>query len=183
MTTEDILKIKQAYAYAEKMHSGQKRKGGEPYIIHPAAVADYVYCKGCGRDYVITALFHDLLEDTAATESEIERLGGKNVLEAVKLLTKGKNYNPDEYIKGVKSNKIAFAVKNADRLNNVNSAYCCSEEFKRRYAEETIDYYLDFSPEMPLAVKKLVNSLIAPLDEKRIKKLEAALKKTADQKQ
>ena len=177
MTTEDILKIEQAYAYAEKMHSGQKRKGGEPYIIHPAAVADYVYCKGCGRDYVITALFHDLLEDTAADENEIERLGGKKVLEAVKLLTKGKNYNPEEYINGVKSNQIAFAVKNADRLNNVNSAYCCSEDFKRRYAEETIDYYLDFSSEIPLAVKKLVNSLEKPLDKKRTAKLEASLAK------
>lgn len=177
MTTEDILKIEQAYAYAEKMHSGQKRKGGEPYIIHPAAVADYVYCKGFGSDYVITALFHDLLEDTAADENEIERLGGKKVLEAVKLLTKGKNYNPEEYINGVKSNQIAFAVKNADRLNNVNSAYCCSEDFKRRYAEETIDYYLDFSPEMPLAVKKLVNSLEKPLDKKRTAELEASLAK------
>ena len=181
MTTEDILKIEQAYAYAEKMHSGQKRKGGEPYIIHPAAVADYVYCKGFGRDYVITALFHDLLEDTAADENEIERLGRKKVLEAVKLLTKGKNYNPEEYINGVKSNQIAFAVKNADRLNNVNSAYCCSEDFKRRYAEETIDYYLDFSPEMPLAVKKLVNSLEKPLDKKRTDKLEASLAKINEQ--
>ncbi len=86
-------RLKLAYQYAEEKHRGQYRKGGEPYITHPLAVAKILREKGFGIDYQITALFHDLLEDTDASEEMIEKLGGKNVLKAVKLLTKSDGYN------------------------------------------------------------------------------------------
>ena len=121
--------------------------------------------QGYGEDYQITALFHDLLEDTDATESEILNLSNQNVLTAVKLLTKEKNYNVKSYIEGIKNNPIAFAVKSADRLHNLKCALVTSEEFKRKYVLDTVDWYLDFSKEIKIAVKKLAESLEKPMTE------------------
>lgn len=158
-------RVKIALEFATQKHKGQKRIGGDDYITHPIAVCQMVFDKGLGEDYQITALFHDLLEDTDATEEEILRLGGKNVLTAVKLLTKHKGYVMAEYIEGIKGNDIAFAVKIADRLHNLNSAFETSMEFKRKYILETLDWYLDFSPEIVKTVKKLAESLDTPLSE------------------
>ena len=81
------MDIKNAMDYAFAKHSRQKRKNGEPYIVHIGFVAKYLMDKGYGDEYVITGLFHDLLEDTDATESEILALSSPDVLQAVKLLT------------------------------------------------------------------------------------------------
>ena len=107
---------KKALEFATKKHEGQTRKEGTPYITHPIAVADIVRGWGYGQDYILTAYFHDLLEDTDATPEEIERIGGKKVLEAVSLLTKEDGYNPSEYIERIKVNPIAKVVKSADRI-------------------------------------------------------------------
>ena len=64
-------RVKQALAFATEKHKGQKRIGGEDYITHPVAVCEKVKNLGFGEDYQITALFHDLFEDTNATEKEI----------------------------------------------------------------------------------------------------------------
>lgn len=156
-------KYEKALAFAKLKHNGQYRKGGEPYIVHPIAVSEYVKDKGI--DYQIAGLFHDLLEDTDATEEEILSYSNENVLEAVKLLTKTKGYVMAEYIGAIKQNKIAFAVKNADRIHNLKSAFCTSEEFKRKYILETVDWYLDFSQEIRVAVKELAQSMEKPITE------------------
>ena len=78
-------------------------------------------------DYQLTALFHDLLEDTDATEEEIFDLGGARVLEAVRLLTKQEGYVMAEYVAGIRTNPIAFVVKAADRLHNLRTAFCTDE--------------------------------------------------------
>ena len=91
--------------------------------------------------------------------------GNQNVLTAVKLLTKEKNYNVKSYIEGIKNNPIAFAVKSADRLHNLKCALVTSEEFKRKYVLDTVDWYLDFSKEIKIAVKKLAESLEKPMTE------------------
>lgn len=155
----DNEKFKEAYKYAEEKHKGQYRKGGEPYITHPATVAEILKEKGFDINYQITALFHDLLEDTDASEEEIERIGGKDVLEAVKLLTKSDGYIMSEYVAGIKSNPIAFAVKGADRLHNLRSAVVTDTNFKIRYIRESIDWYLDFCPEIKEEVDKLANTI------------------------
>lgn len=153
-------KIEKAKEYATRMHAGQPRKNGvTPYIVHPLAVAKILYNRGYGDDYIITALFHDLLEDTAATESDIEQIGGKNVLQAVKLLTKTPNYVMKDYVEAIKQSPIAYAVKGADRLNNIESAGNTPDDFKRRYIEETKQWYLDFMPEMRAAVCELEKTL------------------------
>ena len=163
MTVEEKLRYDEALAFATKKHSGQMRIGGLPYITHPIAVSDIVREKGYGIDYIITGLFHDLLEDTDATEEEIEQIGGKDVLEAVKLLTKKKGYVMEDYVSGIRKNPIARAVKAADRLHNLRCAVCTDDDFKRRYVLESIDWYLDLDPEIPQAVKALAKSMEKPI--------------------
>ncbi len=157
------LDYEKAYEFAEKKHKGQYRIGGEPYITHPAAVAEIVRQWGFDTEYQITALFHDLLEDTDAKESEILALSDERVLEAVKTLTKAEPYNMTDYVANIKKNKMAFVVKTADRLHNLKSAFCTDESFKRRYILETIEYYIDFSPEIKTAVKELSASMDRPV--------------------
>ncbi len=162
MTIRDKALYDTALSYAAEMHSGQKRKGGEPYIVHPIAVAEMLLEKGYGIAYAVSALFHDLLEDTDADEKTIEEIGGKEVLTAVKLLTKPKNYVMSEYTSGIEANPIAYAVKGADRLDNLRSAYIADDDFKRRYIIETQDWYLDYLPEIPSEVIRLARTMKAP---------------------
>ena len=151
--------------FAKSKHEGQKRIGGEDYITHPVAVCEIVRSQGFDESYQITALFHDLLEDTDATEEEILKYGGPEVLESVKILTKERGYNMSEYVRGIKQNPMAFAVKAADRLHNLQCAIVAKEEFKRKYIIETLDWYMDFSFEIQKAVKRLAESLDAPMTE------------------
>ena len=151
--------------FAKAKHLGQKRIGGEDYITHPLAVWEIIKSQGFDESYQITALFHDLLEDTDATEEEILEYGGPQVLESVKLLTKKNGYDMSKYISGIKQNPMAFAVKAADRLHNLQCALVTSEEFKRKYILETVDWYMDFSVEIQEAVNNLAKSLDAPMTE------------------
>ena len=158
-------RVCKALDFATEKHKGQKRIGGDDYITHPIAVCEIVKNQGFGENYQITALFHDLLEDTNATEEEILSYGNAEILTAVKLLTKQKGYNMQEYIKAIKNNEIAFVVKGADRLHNLECALVTDVEFKRKYILETVEWYLDFSPEIKTAVKRLAESLDTPISE------------------
>ena len=73
----DLEVIQRAYEYADEKHKNQLRKSGEPYIIHPLAVADIVADLGLDVDSVIAALLHDCIEDTGATHEEIAKLFGR----------------------------------------------------------------------------------------------------------
>ena len=154
-----------ALRFAKEKHKGQKRIGGDDYITHPIAVMEIVKRQGLDESYQIAALFHDLLEDTDATEDEILQIGNPEILEAVKLLTKVKGCDMAEYIGSIKNNPIAYAVKAADRLHNLQCAIVTDEEFKRKYILETAHWYLDFSPEIRKAVKSLAESLETPMSE------------------
>ena len=165
MLMTDGKKLQLALEFAKEKHKGQKRIGGDDYITHPVAVCEIVKSQGFDINYQITALFHDLLEDTDATEEEILKYGNQEILEAVNLLTKKKGYDMSEYISAIKRNPIAFAVKVADRLHNLQCAIITNEEFKRKYILETVDWYMDFSPEIRKAVKRLAESLKTPMAE------------------
>ena len=154
-----------ALEFAKAKHKGQKRIGGDDYITHPIAVSQIVKNQGFDEIYQIAALFHDLLEDTDATEEEILKYGSPEILESVKLLTKEKGYDMAEYVSSIKLNSIAFAVKAADRLHNLQCAIVTDEEFKRKYILETVDWYLDFSIDIRKAVKRLAESLETPIAE------------------
>ena len=160
---EDSESLLLALTFAKEKHKGQKRIGGDEYITHPIAVCEIVKSQGFDERYQITALFHDLLEDTEATEEEILNYSSPEILEAVKLLTKKKGYNMSEYIDSIKKNPIAFAVKAADRLHNLNCAIVTDDEFKRKYILETVDWYMDFSLEIRKSVKRLAESLKTPM--------------------
>ena len=162
---DDSESLKRALEFAKAKHKGQKRIGGDDYITHPIAVSEIVRSQGFDESYQIAALFHDLLEDTDATEEEILKYGNKEILEAVVLLTKKKGYDMAEYIGAIKQNPIAFAVKAADRLHNLQCAIITDEEFKRKYILETVDWYLDFSVDIRKAVKRLAESLKTPMAE------------------
>ena len=152
-------RYQEALAYAAKKHEGQFRKGGEPYITHPVAVAEMLRSWGMGEDTQICGLVHDLLEDTDADPAEILRIGGPEVLRAVQLLTKEKNYVMDVYASELKKNPMAKAVKAADRLHNLQCAPVTSVKFRVRYIEETLNYFMDLSPDMPAALESLAETL------------------------
>jgi guanosine-3',5'-bis(diphosphate) 3'-pyrophosphohydrolase len=159
----DEERYAKALTFAAKKHEGQNRIGGLPYITHPVAVARMLREQGYGIDYQITGLFHDLLEDTDADIAEITALGGKDVAEAVKLLTKKDGYIMAEYVAGIQENPMAMAVKAADRLHNLQCAVMADQGFRRRYILESIEWYQDFSPEIPKAIKALIQTLDSPM--------------------
>ena len=148
-----------ALEFAAMKHEGQVRKGGAPYITHPVAVAEMLKERGYGLDYQIAGLFHDLLEDTDATEAEIAALGGEDVLAAVKLLTTTPGYVMADYIASIRENEMAKVVKAMDRLHNLRCAFEAGEKFRRKYINESREWYMDFAPEIPEAVEMLEKSL------------------------
>ena len=161
----DQERYAKALAFAAEKHNGQYRIGGLPYITHPVAVAEILRAQGYDTDYQIAGLFHDLLEDTDAAVSEIEMLGSLKIADAVRRLTKTEGYVMAEYVAGIRVNPMAMAVKAADRLHNLRCAVDTSQDFRRRYILESIDWYLDFSPEIPKAVKSLILTLDSPIYE------------------
>lgn len=144
-----------ALNFAKVKHDGQYRIGGDPYITHPLAVAHMLEEWGCDEEYQITGLFHDLLEDTDATENEIREIGGDNILDKVRLLTKYPGFNMEEYVSKIKADPFAKAVKIADRIHNLRSAVAADRSFQERYIKDTLKWYIDFSPEIIDEVKHL----------------------------
>ena len=163
-------KINQAIEYATKKHEGQYRTGGKPYITHPLEVMNMLKERNYDINYQLVGLFHDLLEDTDATEEEILNLSNDKVLEATKLLTKTKGYNMSDYIYKIKNNPIAKTVKAMDRLHNLRCAVECNESFKIRYIKESLEWYLDFDKEILDAIIVLNNTLDNPLEINNINK-------------
>ena len=84
----DLSKILSAYQLAEKAHAGQKRSSGEPYIIHPLAVADILLDLGMDTDTICVGLLHDVVEDTEYTLDDIRKKFGQDVAMLVDGVTK-----------------------------------------------------------------------------------------------
>lgn len=152
------MDLNKALAFAAKKHEGQTRKDGTRYIYHPIAVAEYLKNHGFGINYQIAGLFHDLLEDTDATEDEILALSNEDVLVAVKLLTKGEDMA--SYIEEILENPIAKEVKNADRIHNLTDALNGKVTFARGYEKNTRQWYLGrFSKELDEKYEDLKNQI------------------------
>ena len=161
--------MEKALAFIQEKHAGQTRMGGVPYYTHPVAVAEILASKGYTSSvYQLTALFHDLLEDTDATEDEIRALSvpdGDLVVNAVRFLTKSKEYDMNDYIEGVASDIVAKMVKLADRLHNLQSASVAPAKFRERYIKETEDFYIalaegtPFEEDIHTTLVQLKNSL------------------------
>ena len=137
--------IEEVENYIQEKHKGQARKNGIPYYIHPFEIRDIIKGKGFDEKYQIVALLHDILEDTSGTKEEILNITNKEILSAVILLTKEKNYNMDNYIEGIKNNDLALNVKLADRLHNLLESIYTSRSFRKEYIQETKKYYVDLA--------------------------------------
>jgi len=155
------MNLEKVKEYVKEKHAGQTRKQGTPYFLHPFAVQEILKEKGYSEECQAAGLCHDLLEDTNATEEEILALTSKDVLEAVKLVTKEKGYKMGEYIARIAKNPMAKAVKLADRIHNLQEAPLASKLFQMKYEKETKEWYLDlakgtnFEIEMQEAYAKL----------------------------
>lgn len=139
------MDLEKAVEFMKQKHSGQKRKQGTPYYTHPLAVAKLLKDKGFQVEYQIAGLFHDLLEDTDSTYDEIVSYSNLEVALAVKLVTKEKGYDMDEYMARIKNNDVARMVKIADRVHNLSEAIYGSLAFKKKYVKETEAYFIDLA--------------------------------------
>lgn len=106
--------VQQAMEIATKAHAGQIDKAGSPYIEHPRFVAGLVE----GDTAKAVAWLHDVVEDTAVTLEDLSQEFPPEVVEAVSLLTHGKNVAYEDYIRAIGQNPVARAVKLADLTHN-----------------------------------------------------------------
>src|SRR2546421_11544245 len=84
----DLDLIKKAYVYSAKVHQGQIRKSGEPYLVHPLEVAGLLAELKLDEASIVAGLLHDTIEDTLAKPAEIQELFGPEVLSLVEVVTK-----------------------------------------------------------------------------------------------
>ena len=104
-----------AFEAADLFHFGQTDKSGKPYILHPLAVANML----TGIDQQVVALLHDVMGDTDATEEDIRIIGvTERQLTALCLLARWDGVPYDDYLRSVKANPLAVAVKRADVFHN-----------------------------------------------------------------
>ena len=123
VTPEDMERVRQAYLLAKEAHAPQKRKSGEPYILHPISVA-LIAAKELQLDAntVITAFLHDVVEDTRYTFEDLENEGfSAEVIAALRLLTHDKETPYMEYIANIcrSGNETAIRVKLNDLKHNL----------------------------------------------------------------
>ncbi len=146
-----IRKIERAYQYASSQHMGQFRKTGHEYISHPLAVANILAEMRMDHETIMAALLHDVIEDTQADRTTIERRFGKSVAEIVDGVSKlSKIFHSKDEAQAENFQKMAMAmakdirviiVKLADRLHNMRTIGVMSRNQRKRTARETIDYY------------------------------------------
>ena len=148
---EDV--INRAYVYAMKQHGAQTRASGDPYFSHPLEVAGILTDLKLDDSTIVTALLHDVVEDTDASVEDIERIFGKNIGRLVDGVTKlGKLELQSEETKHAENfRKLLVAmsedirvllVKLADRLHNMQTLNHIKDEAKRRrIARETMEIY------------------------------------------
>ncbi len=151
-TGEDRDLLLHAYEFAKAAHENQKRASGEPYFIHPCAVAEILVELGLDAETIAAALLHDVIEDTPATEEDIRREFGENVLTLVSGVTKLDKIvfksQEEEEAENFRKIFIAMAkdirviiIKLADRLHNMRSLNFLSSDRQQRMAQETLDIY------------------------------------------
>ena len=122
---EELEIIQKAFEFANEAHKGVRRRSGEPYILHPIAVAKIVVSNiGLGYKSIVAALLHDVVEDTPVTLEELAREFPADVVDAVALLTHGEDEPYDDYIRRVRTHPVAKKVKLADIDHNSDQTRC-----------------------------------------------------------
>ncbi|HEY4717327.1 MAG TPA: bifunctional (p)ppGpp synthetase/guanosine-3',5'-bis(diphosphate) 3'-pyrophosphohydrolase [bacterium] len=148
----DIALVNKAYVFSAKVHQGQVRRSGEPYLSHPLEVASIIADLKMDTQSVSTGLLHDTIEDTWTTLEELENLFGKEVAELVDGVTKVSRLSftsdMDEQADNFRKMILAMSkdirvivIKLADRLHNMRTLNYLPEERQKEIAKETQDIY------------------------------------------
>ena len=148
----EIQDVYKAYHYAFDCHIDQKRRSGEPYIMHPVSVACIAANLHLDGPSIIAALLHDVVEDTPATLKEVESKFGKQVAKLVDGLSKLDKLNFNDVVEAQAENfrKMLLAmssdirvmiIKLCDRTHNMQTLGHLNEQKRKRIAQETVDIY------------------------------------------
>ncbi|MBU5625699.1 bifunctional (p)ppGpp synthetase/guanosine-3',5'-bis(diphosphate) 3'-pyrophosphohydrolase [Oscillibacter sp. MSJ-2] len=149
----DFQQIRAAFEFAEKAHTGQKRKSGEPYIIHPLAVAQIVAEElHLDSESIIAALLHDVIEDTAANHEQVSKLFSPTVADLVEGVSKLTRIQyatkEDEQMENLRKMLIAMSkdirvilIKIADRLHNMRTMEYQTAPKQKQKSLETMEIY------------------------------------------
>ncbi|MBD5223731.1 MAG: bifunctional (p)ppGpp synthetase/guanosine-3',5'-bis(diphosphate) 3'-pyrophosphohydrolase [Bacteroidales bacterium] len=150
VSPDDLKRIKEAFEFAKVAHADQKRKTGEPYILHPIAVADIAAEElELDTNPIIAAFLHDVVEDTDTTIDDIREKFGDDVAFLVSVVTKKKKKKYDEskqidnyrqMLDSVQYDIRALLVKLADRLHNMRTLSSMRADKQMKIAGET-DYF------------------------------------------
>jgi len=162
--------IERAYHVAKQAHEGQFRRSGEPYIIHPIAVAIILSDLHLDHETLMAALLHDVIEDTPTTKEELAAEFGNAVAELVDGVSKLTQIEFKSKAEAQANNfqKMTLAmakdirvilVKLADRLHNMRTLGPLHHEKRRRIATETLDIYA------PIANRLGINSIRTELED------------------
>ena len=162
----DSAKIAQAYEFAGKAHEGQLRKSGEPYIVHPVAVASIILELNLDTDSIIAALLHDTLEDTDTILSDIEINFGPDVaflVEGVSKLGALRYKSTTEqdlemlrkmFMVMAKDMRVVL-IKLADRLHNMQTLFALDSEKQKRISLETLEIFAPLADRLGIGQVKI----------------------------
>ena len=165
-----ISEVRRAYEFGAKMHAGQNRSSGEPYIYHPLAVAKILAEMRLDATTLCAAILHDVIEDTPVGKEEIARLFGRDVAELVDGVSKFQKVEgmsgAERQAENVRKLLLAMAqdlrvilVKLADRLHNVRTLDGVEPAKRRRVSLETLEIYA------PIAQRLGINTLRMELED------------------
>ena len=155
----DEALLNRAYVYAMKAHGNQKRASGDPYFSHPLEVAAILTDLKLDDATVVTALLHDVIEDTPITRAEIDQLFGPEIGKLVDGLTKIRRLdlvskkaeqaeNFRKLLVAISSDIRVLLVKLADRLHNMRTLEHMKPDARKRISEETLDIYAPLAGRM-----------------------------------
>src|ERR671918_108004 len=178
----DLDILKKAYVYSAKVHQGQLRKSGEPYLVHPLEVGGILAQLKLDEASIVAGLLHDTIEDTLATSDELTELFGTEVATLVDGVTKLSKFSAsaslsqeEKQAENFRKMIIAMAqdirvilVKLADRTHNMRTLDFMSPEKQQRIAQETLDIYA------PLANRLGISWIKTELEDQALKYLRPA---------
>ena len=175
--TKDVSKVEEAYEVAKIAHGDQKRKSGEPYIVHPLWVSIILADLEMDKETIIAGMLHDVVEDTHVSEEELAKKFGKDVAHLVDGVTKlGRlSYSSDKLdvqAENLRKMFLAMAkdirviiIKLADRLHNMRTLQFMKPEKQKEKAKETMDIYA------PIAQRLGISKIKTELDDLSLKYL------------
>ena len=164
----DLELLRRAYVFSALEHKGQVRHSGNPYLVHPLEVADFLADMRLDVVAVSAGLLHDVVEDTLATPERIAELFGPEIAHVVEGVTKlgAIPFSSSEERQAENMRKMLLAmvddirvilVKLADRLNNMRTLHHLPEERRNKIAQETLDIYAPIANR--LGMSKVKNEL------------------------